>query len=46
MCPRARIYALYGRSVRARGRAFSMPFGQDQKTLVPDIFGYVDVGGE
>ena len=26
--------------------AVSMPFGQDQKTLAPDMFGCVDVGGE
>ena len=25
---------------------FSMPFGLDQRTLVSDMFGYVDVGGE
>ena len=46
MSPRARIYALYGRSVRARGRAFSMPFCLDQKILAPDIFCCVDVGYE
>ena len=26
------------RKVQLWGRAFSMPFGQDQKTLAPDIF--------
>ena len=44
MCPRARIYATYGRSLRAGAWLFSMPFGLDQKTLDLDIFGCVDVG--
>ena len=46
-CARERGFMpTYGRSVRAGAWLFSMPFGLYQKTLVLDIFGYVDVGGE